>query len=265
MTTGAAPAQAPQSYMDVYVRVIHALMLRDMRSRFMGSYWGYLVQVLWPVVHVLAIVAIMTYRNLPSPMGDSTMLFIATGVFPLLAFKYISREMMKGHAVHKTLTYFPQVKGFDTIVARGLVEIVGSFLGLGVVFVFLLACGVDPVPVDIGMAITGYLAAMALGIAFGIANVSIAAIFPAWQIIYILFAIVLYMASGVLFMACYLPEEAYEALRWNPLVHIIEWVRLGYEPNLPIEIDYFYVLNWIFGSLCFGLLMERTFVRKQHH
>lgn len=264
MTSGVSPAQATQSHLDVYARVIHALMLRDMRSRFLGSYWGYLVQVLWPITHVIVIVTIMTLREVPSPMGDSTMLFIATGVFPLLTFQYISREMMKGYSVHKSLTYFPQVKGFDTIVARGLVELVSSFMGLGVVGIFLLACGVDPVPADIAMAMGGYLAAIALGIGIGIVNVGIVSIFPGWALVYILISIILYMCSGVLFMPCYLPEQFYQAMLWNPLTQIVDWVRLGYEPNLPIEIHYFYVINWIFGTLFVGLIMERYVVRRQY-
>lgn len=38
----------PASHVDVYLQVLNALILRDMRSRFGGNYWGYLVQVLWP-------------------------------------------------------------------------------------------------------------------------------------------------------------------------------------------------------------------------
>lgn len=38
------PPSTPQPLRrsDVYLRLISALMLRDMRSRFGGTYWGYL-------------------------------------------------------------------------------------------------------------------------------------------------------------------------------------------------------------------------------
>lgn len=246
------PSQA-----DIYLRVLNALILRDMRSRFGGSYWGYLVQILWPVVHVIGILCLMSFRGLSSPMGDSVLVFVASGAFPFLAFKYISREMMKGYSVHKPLTWFPQVKRFDTIAARAIVEIVNSFMGLAVVSLFLLSFGADPIPVDITTAATGYLAAIAMGLAIGTVNIGIISIFPAWMLVYMLFSIILYITSGVMFMACYLPEKIYAIMKWNPLVQIVEWVRLGYEPNLPIQIDYLYVLGWIFGSFTVGLLMER--------
>ncbi|MDV2985729.1 UNVERIFIED_CONTAM: ABC transporter permease [Methylobacteriaceae bacterium AG10] len=249
--------------MEVYLRVLSALMLRDMRSRFGGTYWGYLVQVLWPCVHLAVIVTVMSFRNLRPPITDSVLLFIATGAVPALAFQYVSREVMKGYLIHKPLTYFPQVKRFDTVVARCLVEIVSSFLGLMLVMAVLLCFGVDPIPQDMFTAITGYLTAIALGIGIGTINVGICSIFPGWTLGYVLVTILIYMSSGVYFLACYMPTEIYDIMRWSPVVQIIEWVRLGYEPTMPAKIDLIYIFGWVFGSLTIGLLMERYIVRAQ--
>lgn len=260
-TQSLAP-KAP-SHLDVYLRVLSALMLRDMRSRFGGNYWGYLVQVLWPCAHLGILVGVMTFRGLRPPMGDDAMIFIASGALPALAFQYISREVMKGYIIHRPLTYFPQVKRFDTVVARILVEIVSSFMGVCLVFVVLIAFGSDPVPADVMMAITGYLTAIALGIGIGTINVGICSVFPGWAIGYILVTITLYITSGVYFMACYMPEEIYYYMKWNPITQIIEWVRLGYDPTIPVQVDYIYLFYWVFGSLTIGLLMERYVVRAQ--
>ncbi|MGW5960380.1 ABC transporter permease [Methylorubrum thiocyanatum] len=253
----------PMRRSDVYIRVISALMLRDMRSRFGGNYWGYLAQVLWPCAHIAIIVGAMTFRGLKSPMGDNPMVFVATGAVPALAFQYISREVMKGYLVHKPLTYFPQVKKFDTVVARVLVEIVSSFMGLMLVLVGLISLGIDPIPTDLFTSITGYLAAIALGIGVGSVNVGICSVFPGYVIAYILITLTLYLSSGVYFLACFMPQEIYSIMKYNPITQLIEWVRLGYDPTLPIQIDYLYVFGWIFGSLTIGLLMERYIVRAQ--
>ncbi|MBD8906888.1 ABC transporter permease [Methylorubrum zatmanii] len=252
-----------QSHLDVYLRVLNALMLRDMRSRFGGNYWGYLVQVLWPCAHLAIVVGAMTFRGVKAPMGDSAMLFVASGALPALAFQYISREVMKGFMIHRPLTYFPQVKRFDTVVARILVEIVSSFMGLCLVCVVLLCFGVDPVPVDMTTAICGYLAAIGLGIGVGTINVGICSVFPGWAIGYIVITLTVYLTSGVYFMACYMPQEVYYYMKWNPITQIIEWVRLGYDPTIPVQVDYLYIYGCIFGSLTIGLLMERFIVRAQ--
>ncbi|MCP1539018.1 ABC transporter permease [Methylorubrum extorquens] len=252
-----------QSYIDVYLRVLSALMLRDMRSRFGGTYWGYLVQVLWPCVHLGIITGLMAFRGMKAPILDSPALFVATGALPALAFQYISREVMKGYMVHKPLTYFPQVKKFDTVVARCLVEIVSSFMGLMLVCFVLLCFGIDPVPQNLFVAITGYLAAVGLGIGVGFINVGIVSVFPGWSLGYILVTLTAYLTSGVYFLASYMPNEIYSYMKWNPITQLIEWVRLAYEPTLAVEVDYLYVFGVIFGSLTIGLLMERYIVRAQ--
>ena len=251
------------NYLDVYLRVLSALMLRDMRSRFGGNYWGYLIQVLWPCAHLAILVFVMTFRGMKPPIADSAMLFIATGALPALAFQYISREVMKGYQIHKPLTYFPQVKKFDTVIARCLVEIVSSFMGLMLVCVVLLCFGIDPTPQDMFTAVTGYLAAVGLGIGVGFVNVGICAVFPGWVLGYILITILLYLTSGVYFLACFMPGEIYEYMKWNPVTQLIEWVRLGYEPTLPAQVDHLYIFCWIFGTFTIGLLMERFIVRAQ--
>ena len=62
MNAHASSLPRRQSHLDVYLRVLSALMLRDMRSRFGGTYWGYLMQVLWPCAHLAIIVGAMTFR-----------------------------------------------------------------------------------------------------------------------------------------------------------------------------------------------------------
>jgi capsular polysaccharide transport system permease protein len=52
-------------------------------------------------------------------------------------------------------------------------------------------------------------------------------------------------------------------MKWNPITQIIEWVRLGYDPTIPVHVDYLYLFGWVFGSLTIGLLMERYVVRAQ--
>ncbi|GEP06273.1 hypothetical protein MOX02_43110 [Methylobacterium oxalidis] len=176
--TAALPGR--RSATESYLRVLHALMLRDMRTRFGGSHLGYAVVVLWPVVHVFMLVAIYVFRKVPAPIGDSRALFFASGAVPCLIFQYVSREVMKAVMMNRPLTYYPQVKVFDVVLARIIVEIVTGFLGLLCVFSILVAFGVDPRPADTITAISGYLAAICLGIGIGTINVGIVSFFPAW-------------------------------------------------------------------------------------
>ncbi|GJE62659.1 ABC transporter permease [Methylobacterium trifolii] len=256
------PVAPKRSATESYLHVLYALMLRDMRTRFGGSHWGYAIVVLWPVTHVFMLVLIYVFRNVPAPIGDSRAVFFASGAVPVLIFQYISREVMKAVMANRPLTYYPQVKLFDVIFARILVEIVTGFLGLLVVSAILVSAGVDPRPADPFTAVCGYLAAILLGIGVGTINVSIVAFFPAWAIGYVLFNIVVYITSGVMFLPSFLPEKIYSFLKYNPAVQIIEWVRLGYYPGLGVQVDKAYVLLFALTSLTIGLLLEKHVVRK---
>ena len=251
-----------KSQMESYLHVLHALILRDMRTRFGGSHWGYMIVVLWPVAHVIMLVLIYVLRHVPAPIGDSRALFFASGAVPALVFQYISREVMKAVITNRPLTYYPQVKLLDVIFSRILVEIVTGFLGLLTILAILVAAGVNPIPVDPFTSMCGYLAAILLGIGVGTINVSICAFFPAWMIGSILFTIVIYITSGVMFLPNFLPDQIYDVLKYNPVVGIIEWVRLGYYSDLPVRVDYMYILLFALSTLTIGLLLEKHVVRK---
>jgi capsular polysaccharide transport system permease protein len=209
-----------RSKAEGYAQVIRALMLRDMRTRFGGSHWGYAVLVMWPVAHVMILVAVMGFRGGASPLGDSALLFVATGAVPVLMCQYISNETMKALAQNRPLLYYPQVKIFDVMIARFIVEIIKGFTGLLVVLAILVGLGVDPTPDDMWIAVTGYLASILLGIGLGAVNIGIVSFFPGWMLGYILVRILLYITSGVFFLPNMMPEQIYSIMKWNPLTQI---------------------------------------------
>ena len=251
------------SPVESYLHVLHALILRDMRTRFGASIWGYGVVVLWPCVHVFMLITIYTFQKLPVPVGDNAPLFFASGAVPVLIFQYISREVMKAVIMNRPLTYYPQVKLFDIIFARILVEIVTGFLGLLVISSVLIALGIDPRPSEPFTAMCGYLAAILLGIGVGTINVAIVGFFPGWMIGYALFSIIMYVSSGVMFLPSFMPERVYYWMKFNPAIQVVEWVRSAYYPTLGLHVDYAYVFLFALSCVTLGLLLVKHVVSKQ--
>lgn len=255
----AATAKSPT---ESYLHVLHALMLRDMRTRFGASLWGYGVVVLWPCVHIFMLIAIYTFQHLPTPLGDDRALFFSTGAVPVLVFQYISREVMKAVIMNRPLTYYPQVKLFDVIFARILVEIVTGFLALIVVIAVLLCIGTNPVPADPFVAMCAYLSAIILGIGIGTINVAIIGFFPGWLIGYALVGILLYVSSGVMFLPSFLPEKIYYWMKFNPVLQLAEWMRSAYYPYAGLEVDYLYIVIFGLATISLGLLIVKHVVSK---
>ena len=255
-------AQDQKSPVESYLHVLHALILRDMRTRFGASIWGYGVVVLWPCVHVFMLIAIYTFQKVAAPLGDERALFFATGAVPVLVFQYVSREVMKSVIMNRPLTYYPQVKLFDLIFSRILVEIVTGFLALLVVLGVLLSIGVNPIPASPLTAVSGYVAAIVLGVGIGTINVAIIGFFPGWMIGYALFSIILYVSSGVMFLPSYMPDKIYYWMKFNPAMQLAEWVRSAYYPYANIQVDYLYVIMFGLTSATIGLLLVKHVVSK---
>ncbi|MGU3408290.1 ABC transporter permease [Methylobacterium brachiatum] len=251
-----------KSLVESYLHALHALMLRDMRTRFGASLWGYGVVVLWPCVHIFMLIAIYTFQKLAAPLGDNRALFFATGAVPVLVFQYISREVMKAVVMNRPLTYYPQVKLFDVIFARILVEIVTGFLALLVVATVLLCIGSNPVPFNPFQAMCAYLSAIILGIGIGTINVAIIGFFPGWMIGYALISILLYVSSGVMFLPSFLPDKIYYWMKYNPVLQLAEWMRSVYYPYAGIEIDSLYIILCALTSITIGLLLVKHVVTK---
>ncbi len=122
-----------------------------------------------------------------------------------------------------------------------LVEIVTGFLSLLVVVSVLVAIGTDVRPAEPFVAVMAYLASILLGIGVGVVNVAIVGFFPGWLVGYALFCIVMYVASGIMFMPSFLPEQIYYWMKFNPALQLAEWMRLAYYPTSGLKIDYLYI------------------------
>lgn len=240
-------------------RVLYALMLRGVRSRFFGNGLGFLVaSVGWPFTHMAIIITIFIVTGRIAPVGDSLVLFAATGLIPFITFNYISRNTMIGMIYDRALLSYPVVKIIDLLVARILLEILGSCLTAIVFLVTLAAAGVDFMPRDVTQACFAFGASILLGMGMGIINSIIAMAFTAWFTGYVLVLLLLYVASGIVFVPDSLPLNMQYYLSFNPLLQAVEWMRSAYYPGYGSHtLDKTYLLFWGLGTLFGGLLLER--------
>jgi capsular polysaccharide transport system permease protein len=245
--------------LKVQGRVIVTLMLRGMRSRFLGHGLGFVVASIgWPLVHMIALLAIYSLAKRAAPFGDSMILFGATGVVPFMTFSYISRWTMWGVIIDRPLLSFPVVKPVDLLLARVLLEVMGSFTSVLTLIVLLWSVGVDFVPRDPVQAAYAYGAAILLGAGMGLMNTVIASAFRGWTVGYSLFVIAAYAGSGILFVPDALPRFASYYLSFNPILQAVGWMRSAYYPGYgSVTLDKGYLVAFGLCLVFFGFLLER--------
>jgi capsular polysaccharide transport system permease protein len=239
-------------------RILHALMLRDIKTRFFGNEWGFLLAIGWPLSHIIIILLINTGLGRTAPYGDSPALWFATGIIPFMAFSYMARFIMMGVVLNRPLLSFPVVKVTDILFARALVEVLNAGLIVIIISVIFVALGIDIMPRDVVQASLALLAMMLLGLSFGIINGIIAAAIPGWITGYALVMILSWAASGILFVPDALPEAARVPLSYLPFLQGVEWMRSAYYEDYGASIlDRTYLVSFALVTLFLGLALER--------
>lgn len=253
-------ATAPAGPFAIQCRVIHALILRDIRTRFFGHGLGFVIAIAWPLAHMGVLMIIYTAVGRAAPYGDSLALFLSSGLVPVLMFQYMSRFIVMAPILNRPLLAFPVVRLLDVLFARALLELLGACCGTLIVFYVMLICGIDAVPIDIGQAYSAMAASLMLGLGLGMLNGLIAFVQPMWATAYSLLLIVLYISSGILYVPSALPETLRNIVSYNPILHGVEWLRTAYYIGYPtLVLDRAYLLECGIFSVFLALIVERLF------
>jgi capsular polysaccharide transport system permease protein len=230
-------------------RVLFALVMREMTTRFGRSWAGYLWALIEPVGFIALLSLAFSQIAHSPPVGRSFALFYATGYVTFGFYNDIAALTGRAVQVNRPLLSFPAVTALDTVLARFLLQVLTGFAVAAAVFGGILAVFAEPValaPVPL-IAAAGLAALLGLGV--GLVNVSLFALSKGWELAYGVISRPLFLVSAVFFTFESLPAFAREILWWNPLVHVVGLVRAGFYPVY----DASYVSVAYVGSLALGL------------
>lgn len=203
-------------------------MLRDLRTRFGGSALGFLVAVGWPLVHMVFMAAAFLLRNSTVPIGGDPVIYALTGLIPYIVCLYPARIIMMVIPSNKGLLYFPIINIQHLLVARCLVEFLTAFLIVGIVGATVALLGSDIRPLEPGDAAAAIISAVYLSTCIGVFSAIIFAVFPFWQVVFIVCMIAAYLSSGALIPIDSTSNSVFYLLWYNPLFHCVEWLRSAY-------------------------------------
>lgn len=247
----------------VQMDVIHALVIRETRTRYGGTYLGFLWAFVETGAWVGMFVLIFYLADRASPYGMSIVPFIATGLIPTLMVRRIAKRMISAISANIQLLYFPQIQPLDLMITRGIIEVATYFVVFGMFIgghgLYSGALTVDqPFKVLFGLTLASLLS-VSLGMCLSGLNVywnSVERIAsPALRPLIFL--------SGAFYTAEDIPREMLDILLLNPVFHIVEYIRDGYFTTYTsTHADLVYVGSFIFVFLWLGLMLERTSRRR---
>lgn len=247
-----------RSAFAVQCRVIGALVLRDFRTRILGHRFGIVMAIFEPMAFIFVISVAMSFITKQPRIGDSFILFFATGVIPFSAFRRGSRAVKQAQKKYKKCLYLPVVQPIDPLVAVMLVEM---FLYLAVYFVFFMghfAVFGYGIPHDWGLTFMPIVVNCLLGLGVGLINAAITSYFAPWDKIYSILTMPLMLASGAIHIVDELPTPIVNILYYNPLAHSIVASRNGfYDTYESSFFDPEYYLGCTAAILFIGVMAER--------
>ncbi len=245
-------------------RVIHALIIRETRTRFGDSRLGYGWALLEPMLHIALLSAVFSLlmRGNP-PIGTHFFVFYYTGLIPYHVFVHTSTSMTHAITSNGSLLQLPAVKTFDVILARGLLEFATDIVVAVTLLAGFAALGIPALPDDLASVATALIVVALLGCGIGFVNAVLQVLFRSWDKLWNNATRLLYFFSGIFYVPGMMPDWARDILAWNPVLHAIDWFRAGffavYQPHW---LDRRYLIITAATVLLLGLALERCLRRR---
>jgi capsular polysaccharide transport system permease protein len=247
----------------IQIRVIKALIIREVITRYGRHNVGFLWLFLEPMLFTLGITALWTAMKVTHGSSLPITAFALTGYSSLILWRNCSNRGIKAIEVNHSLLYHRNVRVIDVFISRVVLEIIGVTTSMVVLTFAFIAMGLMNTPNDILTIIAGWLLmawfGLALSLIVGAASERSEIVERVWHI----FTYLMFPLSGAAFMVDWFPKNVQNLLSWVPMVQGTEMIRHGYFGNEIRTYEdpvYFALVNTV--MLLVGLALVRETGRR---
>lgn len=221
-------SDATLASLRVQLRVIYALLMREILTRYGRHNIGFLWLFVEPMSFTLGVTALWTATKAIHGSNLPITAFAVTGYSSVLLWRNMPNRCINAIEPNLSLLFHRNVKIFDIFAARILLEAAGASISFVILTLVFSALGQMDLPEDILMVLKGWFALAFFGAALAILLGALAyeyeLIDKVWHpISYIIFPI-----SGAAFLVDSLPPSVQKIVLYVPMVHGMESVRDGF-------------------------------------
>ncbi|HIQ17361.1 MAG TPA: capsule biosynthesis protein [Novosphingobium capsulatum] len=208
-------------------RVIHALMIRELHTRYGRENIGFLWIMVEPMLFAGLVAILWRVTRGSEEHGVGIVAFTVTGYLPVVLFRHAVSRCVALFVANSSLMYHQQIKILDFILVRVIIELLGSMMAYFFIAAILIGFGQFPVPYDIGLMLGGW--GLYAFFTFSLCLI-IAPLSEMSELVEKLIPVTTYIMlpfSGLFTMASWLAPKAREYLLWSPFVNAMEMMRKG--------------------------------------
>lgn len=212
-------------------RVIGALLMREVITRFGRDNFGAMWLVFEPMLFTLGVAALWTAAAMNHGSSIPIVAFAVTGYSSVLLWRNCASRCSMAIEANLSLMYHRNVQVIDVFFTRILLEVAGATASFMVLSVIFITIDWMTFPVDLGKVLGGWLllswfgASLALLIGAGTAYSHV--VEKLWHPA----AYLLFPMSGAAFMVDWLPDTLQQVVLLLPMVHGVELLREGWFGN----------------------------------
>jgi capsular polysaccharide transport system permease protein len=240
--------------------VVLALFVRELKTHFGRFRLGYLWALLEPAAGVAVLAFIWSSFFVKDFGGVPIVPFLATGMVPFLFFTKAITGGLNSINANMGLFNYRQVRPFDTLVTRLILE---GMIYLGVYCVFIIFCwwvlDIDMWPDNLLLLVVVSVLLFAFVAGLAMAASVAGKLFPEAAKLIPMMMRPFFFISGVIFPLFMLPDEYKAYLLWNPLLHAIELSHVAFFASFEspfVSLEYLFLSAVV--SLAFGLTCLRA-------
>jgi len=215
----------------IQLRVVGALLMREIITRYGRHNMGFLWLMLEPVLFTVGVIILWNVMHHMHGFRVEVTPFVVTGYSTLLLWRNCSFRGIKAIEPNRSLLHHRPVKIQDVFIARMTLEVAGVTAAVFLLFMAMIGLDLMEVPRNLFLMLAGWMFmawfSVCLGTILGCLSEFTDMVERIWHpASYFLFTV-----SGTFFMVDWLSVDFQEWVLLVPMVHPIEMMRAGYWGN----------------------------------
>jgi ABC-type polysaccharide/polyol phosphate export permease len=247
---------------NIQRRVVWALVLREMLTRYGRHNIGFLWLFLEPMLFTLGVTALWTASKTIHGSNLPIVAFAITGYSSVLLWRNMPGRCIGAIGPNLSLLYHRNVRPNDIYLARLILEAAGATMSFVFLVLFFSFIGWLELPEDVLQIAAAWCMLAWFGASLALFLGALSETSETVEKLWHPAAYILFPLSGAAFLVSALPDAAQSFVLLLPMVHGVEFLREGYfGSQITAQYDIAYMALWNVILTLFGLAQTRKISR----
>jgi capsular polysaccharide transport system permease protein len=244
---------------QVQCRVIGAILMRELHTRFGRDNIGYLWMFVEPMLLAIAISGIHLAVHAKLAYGMEVVPFYLSGYTPFLLFRQVVNRATATIESNRTLLYHRQISVLDLLFARALLDFIGTALAMFMLLGLATVLGLGRLPDRPILVFLGLFLMFWVSFGFSLPICAAGVLSTSVEKFVHPMTYIMMPLSGVFFLVESIPPFYRDIVLWAPVIHITQLIRMGQFGGFDsIYVDIPFVIMWCVGLTFIGLISLRA-------